>query len=136
MKKMRLVLVLLITLSVISLSGCDPVTAKQLVVSNTSSSVAITGVMVHQYVGSRSMPFEDIMGDGETIAPGDSRSFYISPSTSTPGTTLTIEHSSARDSVTFTYDYKVHGLNRIVTVSFDGTDFVVSGSNAQVAQDS
>lgn len=64
MKKARLVTVLLIIFVIISLSGCNMVTSKRLIVSNTSSGVAITGVQVNQFVGSRMMRFEDMMSDG------------------------------------------------------------------------
>lgn len=136
MKKARLVTVLLIIFVIISLSGCNMVTSKRLIVSNTSSGVAITGVQVNQFVGSRMMRFEDMMGDGETIGPGESRTFHIAPSTSSIGTELTVQYSSTLKSIGFTYDYQVDGINRPVTVSFDGTDLSVSGSNSAVLQDS
>ncbi len=85
------------------------------------------------------MRFEDMMSDGgETIAPpGESRTFHIAPpSTSSIGTELTVQYSSTLKSIGFTYDYQVDGINRPVTVSFDGTDLSVSGSNSAVLQDS
>ncbi len=136
MKRMKLAIVLLIALSIATLGGCDIVTAKRLIVSNTSSSVTITGVQVNQYVGSRMRLFEDMMGTGETIAPGESRTFHIAPSTSSLGTELTVEYaSSLYKTVGFTYDYQVNQINRPVTVSFDGTDLTVSGSNAAIVED-
>ncbi len=132
MKKARFVTVLFIIFVIISLSSCNMVTSKKLIVSNTSSSVDITGIQVNQFVGSRGRLFEDMMEDGEIIAPGKSRTFHIAPSTSSLGTELTVEYSSTEKSIGFTYDYQVDGVNRPVRVSFDGADFSVSGSNAVV----
>lgn len=137
MKRVKLITVLLIALSLITLGGCNIVAAKRLIVSNTSSSVTITGVQVNQFVGSRMMLFEDMMDAGETIAPGENKTFYIAPSTSDLGTELTVEYaSSSLKSVGFTYDYQVNYINGPVNVAFDGTDFTVSGSNAVILQDS
>jgi hypothetical protein len=137
MKRVKLITVLLIALSLITLGGCNIVAAKRLIVSNTSSSVTITGVQVRQYVGSRIISFEDMMDAGEAIAPGESKTFHIAPSTSARGTELTVEYASfSCKSVGFTYDYQVNHINSPVTVSFDGTDFTVSGSNAVILQDS
>ncbi len=133
MKRVRMLPVLLVALAVIFLSGCEIVKAKELIVSNTSSDVTIDGVMLSQYVGSRGRIFVDMMADGETIAPGESRSFYIAPSTSTTyGATISIQFSDDDDAASFTYEYKVNGRNRPVTVSYDGTDLSVSGSNAKL----
>lgn len=78
-----------------------------------------------------------MMGTGETISPGESKTFYIAPSTSARGTSFTVEYaSSSLKSVGFTYDYQVNHINGPVNVAFDGTDFTVSGSNAVILQDS
>ena len=135
LKKMWVLSVLLVALTVLSLTGCkESVKAKELIVSNSSSStVTITGVQINQYVGAKIMQFENIMPEGETIAPGESESFYMAPTTSPLGTELSIEYGEAPsyDYYGFTYDYEVDGENKAVTVTFDGTDFTVSGSNAQ-----
>jgi hypothetical protein len=131
-KKMWGLSVLLVVLSIVTFTGCsDAVEAKELIVTNNSS-VSLSGVEISQYVGAKSMLFENILAEGETIEPGESKSFYIAPATTSYGTTVQIEFgdSPTYEDFSFTYDYEVNGKNEAVTLTFDGTDFSVSGSGA------
>lgn len=128
---------ILCTLAFLSLTGCNTVASKELVIANDSSSTnSITGVGIQQYVGTKGqIIFDNILDDNETIAPGESKSFFIAPYTSSEGTTVMIEYgtdlSPSREYIHFTYDYKVDSVNQAITVTFDGSVLSVSGSNAE-----
>lgn len=146
-KHILIVLICISLLGVLFLSGCqERPDAKILVLKNTSTSAAITGVQISQYVSSKVVddpppPPPDatlsanLLKSGETIAAGESREFLIAPSSKTsPGTTISVLYSSSpilKVSKNFLYEYEVDGENERITASFDGSSITINESTDQ-----
>lgn len=127
----------ILVVGLVFLTGCEATyNAKELIVINSSSDVPITSVGVTQYVGQKSVNFINLLENGESIAPGESKSFFIAPSSNvSPGTSLYIGFNSTNVSLKFTYDYIVSGKIDEILATFNGTGLSVGGSNVKIMAD-
>jgi len=126
-------LVLVCSIMLVSVfSSCDLATrSKALVVVNDSAN-AIEQVSIMQYVSESRGASPNALADGETIAAGANKTFYIAPYAK-DSVSLTIEDDGAGNkSEDFTYDYLVRNRNREITATYDGTSITFSGSNSAI----
>lgn len=113
-------------------SGCDlSPRSKALVIVNDSAN-AIDYVAIRQYVSGAKMAYPNALANGETIAAGESKRFYLAPYGDNTVYVAVDDDALGSASVSFTYDYLVDGLNRSITATYSGTEISVSGSNAQL----
>lgn len=133
MKKRSIYVVLALICSVALFTSCEsPIEAKALVVKNTGSH-AIYFVKISQIVsGAKNLAYpENALDVDETIAPGESKTFYLAPYGKND-VYIQIEDESIGEAETrFTYDYLKDGKNETITATFDGTDISLSGSNVE-----
>lgn len=78
------------------------------------------------------MAYPNALANGETIAAGESKRFYLAPYGDNTVYVAVDDDALGSASVSFTYDYLVDGLNRSITATYSGTEISVSGSNAQL----
>ena len=121
-------LVLLVSM----LSSCDFATrSKALVIVNDSANV-IDYVSIRQYISGSKAVNPNALADGETIAAGSNKTFYIAPYAA--GSVVLNIQDDGVGNVTrnFTYDYLVDLINKKITAVYDGTNIRLSGSNVQL----
>ncbi|MDY0290405.1 MAG: hypothetical protein RBR15_16385 [Sphaerochaeta sp.] len=102
------------------LTSCEesPLESKALVVVNESAS-AINYVSIVQNISGakRSLP-PNALAEGETIAVGESKTFYLAPY-SVEKATLRIRNATDNFTMSeFTYSYLVNGENETITATF------------------
>jgi hypothetical protein len=114
-----------------------------MVISNESD-YTIYAVYINQYgVGTKATFGDNVLSEGESIAPGSEKSFYLAPYSqevrlsidADPGTAKIMEEEE--DPVTypfsscyFTFEFENSWFNEKVVATFDGSDITVSGCNA------
>ena len=137
MKNKGLVFALMVLcVAMILVSSCELAPRSQeLVVSNESDYPIDTVYIYHTGVGSKGfVGGVNALVDGETIAVGEEKSFYLAPYTEE--TKLGIPKTNDDQfSITFVFTYKKGAENEKIRAVFDGTDITVSGSNASVPVD-
>ena len=111
---------------VMVLSSCDnpPIPSKALIVVNNSAS-PITYVSIKQYVsGSRTGAPPNALAVEETIAVGESKTFYLAPYAA-DWIDLTIKNEDLNfnlDSIELKYEYLIDGSNEPITATFTTQD--------------
>ncbi|MDY0290407.1 MAG: hypothetical protein RBR15_16395 [Sphaerochaeta sp.] len=101
------------------LSSCEesPLESKTLVVVNNSAS-AINHVSIVQCISGAKGSTPNALAIGETIAVGESKTFYLAPYASGLSTLRITNNNSESDTVDFTYKYLIDGKNESITVTF------------------
>lgn len=131
MKKRSIYVVLALICSVALFTSCEsPIEAKALVVKNTGSH-AIYFVKISQIVsGAKNLAYpENALDVDETIAPGESKTFYLAPYTS-GSVRLQVETNDTIAQIWFTFDYLKDGKNEAITATFNGSKIKLDGSNS------
>jgi hypothetical protein len=134
-KHVALMLMVLVLMAVVV--GCDQTPkTKALIVVNNSTDTDIEVVEIRQNIVSRSANPYNALPDGEVIAPGAQMTFYIAP----------FAYSDTANLVGLTYlriNFNLTGefgayfsfnpdVKEDITATYDGTTFVLSGSNAEI----
>lgn len=130
--KRTLVLVLMIVLLVLMIAGCDQSPQSKALIIINDSDAAIELVEIRQYIAApRLALYFNALADGDTIAPGEEKTFYLAPYSYAE-----VVHPSGWASLlienldkVFSYDYEVNGKNEPITATYDGTTIELSGSN-------
>jgi hypothetical protein len=119
----------------ILVSSCELAPRSQeLVISNGSGYPIDTVYIYHTGVGSKGFAGVNALVDGETIAAGGEKSFYLAPYTEYTRLEI-LNTNSGDDVIEFTFTYKKGAENEKIRAVFDGTDITVSGSNASILLD-
>jgi len=114
------------------LAGCElsPL-SKPLVVVNDSGA-DITTVQISEYVVSPRYSLPNALLDGEVIAPGASKTFYLAPySSSEPGGAVSLSIGGV--DVEFSFDFIVDNHNPSIMATCDGVEITLSGSNVTLS---
>jgi len=134
MKKRIVGVVLALMCSVVlisMLSSCDFATrSKALVIKNNSGS-AITKITISQFISASKGVNPNALVNGETIADGSSKTFYIAPYAADKVSLRIEDEDGGYTDENFTYDYYVNHRNKEITATYDG-DITMSGSNVAV----
>jgi len=127
MKKTQ-VAILLVLVFALFLAGCElsPL-SKPLVVVNDSD-VDITVVNIQEYVVSPRKAWPNALLDGEVIAPGARKTFYLAPYSSTGPDGLVFLSIGGVD-VEFSFDFIVNNHNERILATYDGVGITLTGSN-------
>ncbi len=130
-------LVLMCSVVLVSmLSSCDfSPRSKALVIVNDSTA-AIDHVSIRQYISGSKMSDPNALAEGETIAAGSKKTFYIAPYTKDSVYLEIDDDALGSANKSFIYDYRVNGINTKIIATYDGTDITLSGSNARIPQNS
>ena len=120
---------LLVLVMVLLVAGCElsPL-SKPLVVENDSSA-NITAVYIREYVVSPRVPVANALLNGEVIAPGASKTFYLAPYSSTDSGGLVSMSINGVASVDFSFDFIINHHNERILATYDGVGITLSGSN-------
>ena len=142
MKKKGLILALMVLcVAMIVLSSCDLAPRSQMLLISNGSDYAIDVVYIEQSGVSSKIALDppppadpvvpNILDDGETIAVGAEKSFYLAPYADS--VQLTVSNTNSEDDViTFEFNYIKGFWNQKIKAVFDGTDITVSGSGAAI----
>ena len=120
---------LLVLVMVLLVAGCElsPL-SKPLVVENDSDA-NITAVYIREYVVSPRVPVANALLNGEVIAPGASKTFYLAPYSSTDSSGLVSMSINGVASVDFSFDFIIDNHNPRIVATYDGVGITLSGSN-------
>ncbi|PKL10861.1 MAG: hypothetical protein CVV52_16290 [Spirochaetae bacterium HGW-Spirochaetae-8] len=112
--------------------GCDQSPRSKALIIINDGNTAIDLVQIRQYiVAPRTVLNYNALADGDTIAPGEEKTFYLAPYSydvagkNSGWANLTIQGLQKY----FSFDYLVNGRNEPITATYDGTTIVLSGSN-------
>ena len=146
MKKKGLFFTLMVLcVAMILLSSCDLAPRSQELVISNGSGYAIDVVYIEQSGVSSTVAADpsdssdssdssvvlNILDDGETIAVGEEKSFFLAPYADSVRLTVS-NTNSEEDDITFEYNYIKGFWNQKIKSVFDGTDITVSGSGAAI----
>ncbi len=128
MKKSQIVVFMVFVL-MLMLVGCElsPL-SKPLVVVNDSDA-DITAVYINEYVVSPRRTWPNALLDGEVIAPGASKTFYLAPYSSTYPDGLVSLNINEIAGVDFSFDFIIDNHNPRILATYDGVGITLSGSN-------
>jgi hypothetical protein len=128
----------LLCTALVAFSSCSLVPSSQVLVVSNASDYTIYAVYINQYgVGTKATFGDNVLSEGESIAPGAEKSFYLAPYSQEVGLIVDTDSENARivlDSPSgycyFTFEYQNSLFNESVVATFDGSVITVSGSSA------
>ena len=126
---------IVLCVAMILVSSCELAPRSQELVISNGSNYPIDQVYINlSGVGAKGFAGINALVDGETIAVGDEKSFYLAPYTES--TELIIRNTNSdSDTIGFVFEYKQGAENEKIQAVFDGTDITVSGSDASILVD-
>jgi hypothetical protein len=125
----------------VAFASCSLTPNSQEMVISNESDYTIYSVDINQYGVGTKGSLSNVLSEGESIAPGSEKSFYLAPYSEEVRLSIDADPATAKimaeDSVTypfsscyFTFEFENSWFNEKVVATFDGSAITVSGCNA------